>query len=114
MASGAVAGATIAAPVALSSSLTVTNNSSQILTISGSIDTAGNALVVTGIGPVVITGVISNSSGAGTVTKSGSGKLSHSGSHHLYWWHHRQRGDRQCKQRQRPGNHRHRHARRLQ
>ena len=77
LASGAVAGATVAAPSVLNSDLTITNNSSQTLTISGSLSTAGHALRVAGTGPVVISGAIS---GSGSLTQAGSGMLTLSGS----------------------------------
>lgn len=74
--SAAVGDVTVQAAVTLSSDLTITNNSSQILTISGDIDTAGHAINIAGSGQIVIDGVIS---GAGSLTKSGTGLLTITG-----------------------------------
>ncbi len=79
LASGAVAGATIAAPISLNSSLTITNNSSQTLTISGNIAMNGHSITVVGSGAVVFSGAVA-SSGPATLLNEGSGTLTLSGS----------------------------------
>ena len=79
LASGAVAGATIAAPISLASNLTIANNSSQTLTISGNIGLAGHSITITGGGAVVLSGALTGSSGGPSLIKQGSGTLTLSG-----------------------------------
>ncbi len=70
LASGTVAGATIAAPISLDSNLVVTDNDdiANPLTLSGNIDTKGHSLTVAGTGKVIISGAVSNSAASGAVT----------------------------------------------
>ena len=63
--------ATISAPVALGASQTWTNNSSNSLTVSGSVANGGNTLTLAGSGNTTISGVIGG--GSGGVAAAGSG-----------------------------------------
>ena len=63
--------ATISAPLALAASQTWTNNSSNPLTVSGSVANGGNTLTLAGSGTTTISGVIG--SGSGGVVAAGSG-----------------------------------------
>jgi autotransporter-associated beta strand protein len=80
LASNAVAGATVASSISLSSNLLITNNSNQTLTISGAIAANGHTITVAGSGNVVISGIISNGTGSGAVVQTASGTLTLSGS----------------------------------
>jgi autotransporter-associated beta strand protein len=67
---------TISAPLTIGNDQAWTNNSGNLITVSGTVDTNGKALTVNGTGNTTISGVISNS---GSVTKAGSGTLTLSG-----------------------------------
>ena len=74
---------TIATPVVIGAAQTWTNNSSNVLTVSGSVSKGANPLTVAGTGNTTFSGLVS---GNGALTKSGSGVLTltanntHSGS----------------------------------
>ncbi len=74
---------TIATPVVIGAAQTWTNNSSNVLTVSGAVSKGANPLTVAGSGNTTFSGVVS---GSGALTKSGSGVLTltasntHSGS----------------------------------
>jgi autotransporter-associated beta strand protein len=78
LAADAVGGVAVAAPIALNSNLTIANNSSQTLTISGNIAMRGHSITVTGSGPVVLSGRV-YSAGNAELIKQGSGTLTLSG-----------------------------------
>jgi fibronectin-binding autotransporter adhesin len=63
---------TINAPIKLNAAQTWRNNSGNLLTIGGAVNTNTNALTIDGSGNTSVTGVISST---GAVTKSGSGTL---------------------------------------
>jgi len=67
---------TITASLRVENNQTWRNNSSNILTIAGNVDTKGKALTIDGTGNTTISGVISNS---GAITKAGTGTLMLSG-----------------------------------
>ncbi len=68
---------TISAPIALQAPQTWTNNSSNPLTISGSVTSGGNSLTIAGAGNTTLSG---NLSGSGDLAMSGPGTLTLTGS----------------------------------
>ena len=68
---------TISSAVSLGSPQSWTNNSSNVLTVSGNISNAANLLIIAGTGNTTLSGILGN--GSGGLTKSGSGALTLSG-----------------------------------
>lgn len=71
---------TINCGLKVGSAQTWTNNSSNLFTVSGAVDTNNKALTINGSGNTTISGVVSGTGGAGTITQAGSGTLILSGS----------------------------------
>lgn len=71
---------TWAGNINLGSSARINADTGTTLTVSGGITLGGNLLTVGGLGNTTVSGVISNGSGTGTLTKDGTGTLTLTGS----------------------------------
>ena len=73
----------ISAPTKLGNAQTWANNSANLFTVSGAVDTNGQTLTIDGTGNTTISGVVSGGA-AGSVTKNGTGTLTFTGSPNTY------------------------------
>jgi fibronectin-binding autotransporter adhesin len=59
--------------------INIQNNTASVLNLNGTLDTKGNAITFNGSGATNLAGVISNSTGSGTIIQSGTGTTTLSG-----------------------------------
>jgi fibronectin-binding autotransporter adhesin len=70
---------TINSNLVASNAINIQNNTTSALNLNGNLDTKGNAITFNGSGATNLAGVISNSTGSGSVVQSGAGTTTFSG-----------------------------------